>query len=421
MPSFTGWLEKKSIFGIWTKRYFILLFSKLSIYKDQTLSDEESNFELDSQTIVEPSSNDCILKVMIQKPKLITLTLRASSMNEMIDWVFHIRRSAFANKALYIGMFDVISLLGQGFYGKVTLCEKKDSKEIVAVKSVKKEKLLEANKVCTILNEKMILASIHNPFIIKLKYAFQSNKYYYMALEYAPGGDLFHKMKTGKLPLSDIKLYIAELSIAIHELHKNHIIYRDMKPENVMIGKDGHLKLTDFGLSTFCEPNQTKKTFCGTTEYIAPEVILNEGYGGRIDWWGLGILAFELLYGSTPFTAMNSQCIYQSILKKDPTFPKNEDPAIVSFISSLLQKDPLKRGGYRYIIASDFMADIDFHAVYEKKISPSFIPEINNLKDASNFDKKYTKEKLRDSDFESTFLSDDSFSFNCTQDSLLSE
>lgn len=429
MPPVQGWLEKKSIFGIWSKKYVILLFSKLSIYKEPSISDPESFYELDSQTIVETSgANDCILKIIIQKPKVVTLILRASTMNEMIDWVFHIRRSAFANKALYIDMFSVISLLGQGFYGKVTLCEKKDSREIVAIKSVKKEKLLEANKVCTILNEKMILASINNPFIIKLKYAFQSSKYYYLALEYAPGGDLFHRMKVGKLPLNDVKLYIAELAIAVHELHKNHIIYRDMKPENVMIAKDGHLKLTDFGLATFCEPNQTKKTLCGTTEYIAPEVILDKGYGHRIDWWGIGILAYELLYNSTPFAGMNAQYIYQSILNKEPVFPKNEDPITVSFLSSLLNKDPTKRGGYRYIISSEFMSGIDFQAVYKKKISPTFTPDINNLLDTSNFDRKYTKEKPRHSDFNTncnTALSDDnqdeSFDFNCTNDSLLSE
>lgn len=427
MSQLKGWLEKKSIFGTWSRRYLILLFSKLSIFKDSSSTISEFDYELDSQTKVEASdSNDCILKVIIQKPKLVTLILKASSNNEMIDWVFHLRRSAFASKTIYISMFNVISLLGQGAHGKVMLCEKKDSKEIVAIKSVNKQMLVETKKENSVLNEKMILASIHNPFIINLKYAFQNDKYYFLALEYAPGGNLFNRLKNGKIPLTDIKLYVAELAIAIHELHINHIIYRDLKPGNVMIGKDGHLKITDFGISIFCEPNETKTEVCGTPEYIAPELILNKGYGYRVDWWGLGVLVYELLYKSTPFAGLNNCYIFQSILNKEPVFPKNEDPVIVSFLSSLLQKDPSKRGGYRYIVSSEFMSDIDFHQVYKKKISPSYIPEINSIIDTSNFEKKYTGKKLcrSDSDIFSdqySFMSDsqfDVFSFNCTNDDL---
>ena len=163
------------------------------------------------------------------------------------------------------------------------------------------------------------------------------------------------------------------------------------------------------------------KKVCGTTEYIAPEVLLNEGYGPQIDWWGVGILTYELLYKSTPFSGMNKQYIYQSILKKEPIFPKNEDPVVVSFISSLLQKDPCKRAGFDDIVNSEFMEDFDFQDIYEKKIFPSFVPDLNNLKDTSNFDSKYTKEKLRDSDYisenNSTFFSDDDFSYNCTHSS----
>lgn len=414
--SLNGWLEKRSIFGIWLKKYFSLKQNKLLIYKNASVSNAEKEYQLDSLTIVEPSeTTKCVFKVTIQTPNIVILTLRASTIDEMIKWVSQIRRSAFENKALYISMFNVISVIARGSSCKITLCEKKGTHEIVAIKSVKKEKLLDSSKSNNnILNEKDILTSINNPFMINLKYAFQNSKYYYLALEYAPGGDLYHRLKNVKIPLFDIKLYIAELTIAIHELHTNHIIYRDMKPENILIAKDGHLKLADFGLSTFCEPNQRKKTFCGTTEYIAPEVILNEGYGQEIDWWGIGILTYELLYGSTPFTGMNSQYIYQSILKRQPIFPKNEDQKVVSFISTLLEKDPEKRGGYNFIVGSEFMSDIDFYAVYKKKISPSFIPNTIDIKD--------TKGKVRDSDYcieyNSAILSDNNFYFNCTQNSI---
>ena len=424
MLPITGWLEKKSIFGIWFKRYVMLSTSKLSFYKKTTSLNAESEYELNSDTEVQHgSSNDCIIRIKFHFPKVVNLILRTESANEMLSWSFQIKQTALANKAIYIGMFDVISLLGQGFYGKVTLCEKKGSKEIVAIKSVKKKKSSEENTVNSILNEKKILTTIQNPFIVNLKYAFQSSKFYYLALEYAAGGDLYHLMKARKLTMNEIKLYIAEISIAIKELHNNNIIYGDVKPENIMIGNDGHIKLIDFGLSTFCKPNEKVKKVCGTTEYLAPEVLLNEGYGTQIDWWGIGILTYELLYKSTPFAGMNKQYIYQSILKKEPIFPKDEDKVVVSFITSLLQKDPCKRAGYTDIVKSEFMKDFDFKDIYDKKIFPSFIPNIDNLKDTSNFDSRYTKEKLRNSDYitelDSTVYSDDSFSYNCVNDTVI--
>ena len=274
-------------------------------------------------------------------------------------------------------------------------------------------------KVSSVLNEKKILSTIRNPFIIGLKYAFQNRKNYYLALEYASGGDLFQILKSDKILLQDIKLYIAELAIAIQELHKNNIIYRDMKPENVIICKDGHIKLIDFGLSTFCDDNQPKTTFCGTPEFIAPEVIIGQGYDDRIDWWGLGILTYELIYKSTPFYGMNVQYIYQSILTKDPVFPKNENPMVVSFISSLLQKDPVKRGGYNYIVDSDLFSDLDFNSVSEKKISPSFIPDIDNILNQNSINRKSFNSDS-DSDIQQIASTDDNraddFSFNYIHD-----
>lgn len=402
MSTREGWLDKKSIFGMWSKRYFVLLNSKLSVYKMPSAQVPELIYELDSQTTVEAmGSNDFRLKIVLQKPKVTTIVLRATSLEEMTDWMFNLRCSAFSNKAMYMSMFNIISIVGSGFYGKVMLCEKKDTKEIVAIKAVKKKTLIKTNRMDSILNERKVLTSIKSPFIISLKYAFQTNKKYFMVLEYEPGGDLYHKLKSGPLQLNDIKLYIAELSIAINELHNNNIIYRDMKPENVMIDKDGHVKLTDFGLSCFTKPGEILKALCGTPEYVAPEVLLEKGYGRKIDWWGIGLLTYELIYRTTPFSGNNKEYIYQSILKKDPLFPEDSDPAVITFISTLLQKDPEKRGGFRFIVHSEFMAGIDFQAIYDKKISPSYIPKINGIKDTSNFDHKYTKEKAHDSDSDS--------------------
>ena len=162
MSTREGWLDKKSIFGMWSKRYFVLLNSKLFCYKIPSAPLPESTYELDSQTTVEAiGSNDYRLKIVLQKPKVITVILRATSAEEMTDWMFHLRCSAFANKTMYMSMFNIVSILGCGFYGKVMLCEKKDSKEIVAVKAITKEKLIKANKTESILNERKKLQDIY--------------------------------------------------------------------------------------------------------------------------------------------------------------------------------------------------------------------------------------------------------------------
>lgn len=420
MQQIQGWLDKKSIFKLWIKKYVTLSNYQLSIYKDSTSSTPESEYELDMQTTIETnSSNSCQFKIRIQNPKPTTITMKASSKDQMVDWVLHLRRSSYSNKTVLTRMFNIISVIESSFYGKIYLCSKKNSNEILVIKTFKKKRITKSNKVFSIKNEKNILSLIHSPFIIDLKYAFQTSKKYFLAIEYVPGGNLYHHLKERKICVNDVKLYIAELSIAINELHKNGIIHRDLKPENVMIAKDGHVKLIDFGLSTFCDENQKLKNMCGTAEYIAPEVILGIGYDCRIDWWSLGILTYELLYKSTPFFGLNNQYIYQSILKKDPVFPKNEDNEIVSFISELLQKDPDKRGGYNFIQSSEFMDDIDFKSVFEKKISPSFIPVV------ADFDSASKRSFSSDSDAEMNQSNDangiDDFAYNYIHDSLYAE
>ncbi|OHT10081.1 AGC family protein kinase [Tritrichomonas foetus] len=458
-----GWLEKKTKLGMWTKRYFVLKRSRLSVFRQPSEITPDAKFHLTSQTGIEICDVDSN-RFRIVIPKVTILLLRAQDKNSMMKWVMDIRASAFSNPSLSMKMFNIIAVIGRGFYGKVMLCEKKDTKEIIAIKAIEKSKLKGTNshqdtpanngpisnipndfshnmsislndKTNTVVNERNIfLESLNNPFIVQLKYAFQSRSKFYIGLEYCPGGDLFNRIKCQKLhnlhqystqnssqnssqtlrnkqndkkiTLNDIKLYIAEISIALNYLHQKKIIYRDIKPENILICSDGHVKLTDFGISKKFTQDDLEndnfddryraKTFCGTTEYIAPEMILNQGYSFEIDWWGVGILTYEMLYNSTPFTGMNKSYIYQSIWKKEPTFPKNADPVVVEFIQKLLQKDPKERGGFEFIKNSEFFKGFDFADVYDKLICPDYIPELRNLKDTNNFDSKYTKEKPRD-------------------------
>ncbi|OHS97803.1 RAC family serine/threonine-protein kinase like protein [Tritrichomonas foetus] len=410
-----GWLEKKSRIGFWSKRYFKLNENKLIILKNPTDSHPELEINMTSMIKTElgdPKNN----KFKILLPKHETIYLKAATKNLMMRWILDIRACAFTNPSISMEMFDKIAVIGRGFYGKVMLCKNKSTNELVAIKVVKKSRLIELKKLHTILKERTILVRQRHPFIITLKYAFQSTNKFFLCLEYAPGGDFFHFLRSHTPNLHDFKLYIAEISLAINELHKNGILYRDLKPENILLDEKGHVKLTDFGLCEYLIDNEQALTFCGTAEYMAPEVIINKGYGFEVDWWAVGILAYEMCYKSTPFKSFNRDYVYHAIVKNEPVFPKDSNPDIVELIKSLLQKNPKERGNFDTIKNSNLFKDYDFTAVYNKKILPNFVPEIDDPNDLSNFDLKYDKEKSVDSqnanshDQELKMFSD--FSFN---------
>jgi serine/threonine protein kinase len=194
--------------------------------------------------------------------------------------------------------FDSISVIGRGNYGKVMLCQSKFTRERFAIKTVRKAVLLKSQKVHTVIRERQILEQVTSPFIVRLCFAFQTPSKFYLGLEYVPGGDLFHRLtdRTNPITPADARLYIAEIALALDYVHEAGVLYRDLKPENVLVCRDGHLKLTDFGLAKQMNAEEETATFCGTPEYVAPEMIRKENYSYAIDWWALGVLAFELVF-----------------------------------------------------------------------------------------------------------------------------
>lgn len=435
-----GILWKNVMLGFWSKRFCRLKDNQFMIFKKDTDKKPEQTVvmsSLVSTEITDASSNKFKIKIpksskynnansaSIETSESIpnlsnyseensysSIYLQAASKNDMMKWILDLRVCSYINPELSMDMFDILSVIGRGRYGKVMLCQKKDTQEIVAVKTVHKARLVEAHKLYTILTERNILAKVKHPFIISLKYAFQTSTKFYLCLEYAPGGDLFHLLTNGTPPIDDIKLYIAELALAIEELHLNGIIYRDLKPENVLFDSKGHIKITDFGLSKlfnskpiktnngedlFLQSQPQTSSFCGTTEYMAPEMIKKSGYSFPIDWWALGILTYEMFFGMTPFEAGNKKQIYQNILKGDIYFPRDVNPEVKNFITMLLQKNPKKRGDFDSIKNSKFMKDINFDMVYKKKIPVLGAPSISDLKNPNNFDSEFTKEAPFDS------------------------
>ncbi|KAG7881515.1 hypothetical protein KL905_001001 [Ogataea polymorpha] len=297
--------------------------------------------------------------------------------------------------------FEILRLLGKGTFGQVFQVQKKDTGRIYAMKVLSKKVIVRKKEIAHTIGERDILvrtSSADSSFIVGLKFSFQTPVDLYLVTDYMSGGELFwHLQKEGRFTEERAKFYIAELVLALEHLHDNDIVYRDLKPENILLDANGHIALCDFGLSKAnLASNGTTNTFCGTTEYLAPEVLLDEsGYTKMVDFWSLGVLIFEMCCGWSPFYADNTQQMYKNIAFGKVRFPKEVlSPEGRSFVKGLLNRNPRHRLGAindaRELRAHPFFNDIDWALLKQKKIPPPFIPHIANELDTSNFDPEFT-------------------------------
>ncbi|RUP46661.1 kinase-like domain-containing protein [Jimgerdemannia flammicorona] len=239
------------------------------------------------------------------------------------------------------------------------------------------------------------VAAVDHPFLIKLHHSFQSTSQLFLVLDYYVGGDIATQLaKWHKFEAERCRLYAAEIILGMQELHKHGIVYRDLKPENILLSSDGHLVLTDFGLSKqFVPTNGEEKTntFCGTAEYLAPEILRAEEYSYEVDYWSLGTLLYEMLTGITPFWAENHADMYRRVLEDDLEFPEDFDPVTADFIAGLLERDPEARlgagvQGDNDIRSHPFFKDMSWDDVYNKAYTPPYVPDLHSETDFSNFD-----------------------------------
>jgi protein kinase A len=278
--------------------------------------------------------------------------------------------------------FDLIRTIGTGNFGRVILAYlKSDQSQPYAIKMLKKENIVKKENVKQIehsLSEKKILSSIDFPFIIRLAYSFKDNSNLYMVLEYASGGEMFtHLRKSGRFNEEIACFYASQIVLTFEYLHHLNIIYRDLKPENVLYGEDGYLKITDFGFAKVC--NLRTGTFCGTPEYLAPEVVLKKSYNKAVDWWALGVLIYEMAAGYPPFSDSNPVKIAEKIVSGYLRFPAHFSVKLKNLLKDLLQVDLTKRIGNLKNGVSDikqhrWFNKIDWTAVYEKTIKAPYIP-----------------------------------------------
>uniref|UniRef100_H3CID4 Protein kinase C n=1 Tax=Tetraodon nigroviridis TaxID=99883 RepID=H3CID4_TETNG len=297
--------------------------------------------------------------------------------------------------------FNFIKVLGKGSFGKVMLAELKGS-EVYAVKVLKKDVILQDDDVDCTMTEKRILAlARRHPYLTQLHCCFQTRDRLFFVMEYVNGGDLmFQIQRSRKFDEPRSRFYAAEVTSALMFLHRNGVVYRDLKLDNILLDAEGHCKLADFGM---CKEGivggVTTTTFCGTPDYIAPEILQELEYGASVDWWALGVLMYEMMAGQPPFEADNEDDLFESILHDDVLYPVWLSKEAVSILRAFMTKNPAKRlgcvvsqGCEDAIKSHPFFRDIDWLLLEQRKVKPPFKPRIKTKRDVNDFDQDFTKE-----------------------------
>ncbi|PFH36864.1 hypothetical protein BESB_050560 [Besnoitia besnoiti] len=302
------------------------------------------------------------------------------------------------NKRLSPDDFLPLRVIGKGSYGKVMLVQFHQDGGVYAMKMLRKEAVVKRNQVEHTRTERDVLAWVSHPFIVQMHYAFQTRKKLYFVLEYCPGGELFfHLSRAGRFTENAACFYSAEVLLALEHLHKHNVVYRDLKPENVLLDDQGHVRLTDFGLSKEgVEDNCSARSLCGTPEYLAPEILNQRGHGKAVDWWSLGALIYEMLTGLPPFYSGDRERLFENIRSSELQYPSYMSPVAINLLKGLLQRNPDKRlgGGPRdaeEIKRHPFFAQIDWDALKDKRVRPPFSPRLQSPTDVQYFDKEFVK------------------------------
>lgn len=298
--------------------------------------------------------------------------------------------------------FRCIAVLGRGHFGKVLLTQYKRDKSYYAVKALKKAEIIFRNEVDTLLAEKrifQIITEAKHPFLINLIACFQTKEHVMFVMEYAQGGDLMLHIQQDVFSEQRAIFYAGCVVLGIQFLHSKNIVYRDLKLDNLLLDSQGYVKMADFGL---CKegmgPDDRTSTFCGTPEFLAPEVLTDSSYTRAVDWWGLGVLIFEMLVGECPFPGENEEEIFDSIINQEVRYPRHLSMEATIIMRRLLRRNAAQRLGSSVHDAEEikrqpFFKKLNFTNLLERKIPPPFVPTVSNPEDVSNFDEEFTREQ----------------------------
>ncbi|XP_065338621.1 atypical protein kinase C isoform X8 [Cloeon dipterum] len=308
--------------------------------------------------------------------------------------------------------FELIRVIGRGSYAKVLMVELKKTRRIYAMKVIKKALVTDDEDIDWVQTEKHVFETASNhPFLVGLHSCFQTPSRLFFVIEFVRGGDLmFHMQRQRRLPEEHARFYAAEISLALNFLHDKGIIYRDLKLDNVLLDHEGHIKLTDYGMcKEGIRQGDTTSTFCGTPNYIAPEILRGEDYGFSVDWWALGVLLYEMLAGRSPFDIAGAtdnpdqnteDYLFQVILEKTIRIPRSLSVKAASVLKGFLNKNPadrlgcLRETGFIAIVEHPFFKSIDWDLLHQKQIAPPFQPQLESEYDCDNFDPQFTLEPV---------------------------
>ncbi|XP_049720754.1 microtubule-associated serine/threonine-protein kinase 4 isoform X4 [Elephas maximus indicus] len=308
--------------------------------------------------------------------------------------------------------FETIKLISNGAYGAVYFVRHKESRQRFAMKKINKQNLILRNQIQQAFVERDILTFAENPFVVSMYCSFETRRHLCMVMEYVEGGDCATLMKNmGPLPVDMARMYFAETVLALEYLHNYGIVHRDLKPDNLLVTSMGHIKLTDFGLSKVGLMSMTTnlyeghiekdarefldKQVCGTPEYIAPEVILRQGYGKPVDWWAMGIILYEFLVGCVPFFGDTPEELFGQVISDEINWPEKDEappPDAQDLITMLLRQNPLERlgtGGAYEVKQHRFFRSLDWNSLLRQKAE--FIPQLESEDDTSYFDTRSEK------------------------------
>ncbi|KAL8610401.1 RAC-gamma serine/threonine-protein kinase [Nucella lapillus] len=406
----------------WRKRYFILckdgsFLGFRSKPEGGDMSDPLNNFTVKDCQLMKidrPRPNTFLIRGL-QWTTVVERMFCVDSPEEREEWIQAIRSvsdnlkvteetgSDFhkSKKKVSLNDFDFLKVLGKGTFGKVILCKEKSTSHLYAIKILKKAVIIAKEEVAHTLTENRVLQNTNHPFLTQLKYSFQTPDRLCFVMEYVNGGELFFHLSRERVFSEErTRFYGAEIISALGYLHENNIVYRDLKLENLLLDKDGHIKIADFGL---CKEEMffgaSTSTFCGTPEYLAPEVLEDNDYGRAVDWWGTGVVMYEMMCGRLPFYNRDHDVLFELILLQNVKFPRNLSEEAKSLLSGLLAKNPKRRLGgseadVTEITSHPFFQCINWEDLAAKKIAPPYKPKVTSDTDTRYFDDAFTRDTV---------------------------